>query len=267
MKGRWWGAVAVVLCLVRLTACTPSQQPYEIAVFGDVPYSSSAATKYERMIDDINAGTTNFSVHVGDIGPGTSSTCTNATVDTETARFDTFTRPLVYTPGDNEWTDCGSAGCAARLHPQHRLPGQRHQVPGTDDDDARVAGLVGISGERPVAPGTRHLRHPPHGRRQGQLQATGSTIPAGPPRSPGSGRPSPRPRLGDKGVVLLAQVDPKFSDPTPPSTAPCTRRCARRSNFGGQVLFVHGDGHDYISDRPLAASPTCAGSRWRATAR
>ena len=26
-------------------------------------------------------------------------------------------------------------------------------------------------------------------------------------------------------------------------------------NFAGQVLFVHGDGHDYISDRPLADVP------------
>ena len=53
--------------------------------------------------------------------------------------------------------------------------------------------------------------------------------------------------------MLLAQIDPKFSDPT--STAYRTMYDAVRQetlNFAGQVLYVHGDGHDYISDRPLA---------------
>jgi hypothetical protein len=58
---------------------------------------------------------------------------------------------------------------------------------------------------------------------------------------------------GDKGIVLLSQVDPKFSDPS--STAYRSMYDAVREetlNFSGQVLYVHGDGHDYINDRPLA---------------
>ena len=230
--------------------------PYDIAVFGDVPYSSSAVTKYVRMIDNINAGTPLFSVHVGDIGPGSSATCTNATVDRETARFDTFTRPLMYTPGDNEWADCGSARLARLSYIRSTVyPGNRDPVPGADDDDARVPGRLGISGERPVAPGTGHLRHPPHGRQQGQLQQP-VRVRSSPRRrpSPGSGRPSPRPRLGETRAWCCSRRSTRSSATRPPPrTGPCTTAVREETlNFSGQVLFVHGDGHDYISDRPLA---------------
>ena len=190
--------------------------PYDIAVFGDVPYSSSAITKYVRMIDNINAGTPLFSVHVGDIGPGSSATCTNATVDRETARFDTFTRPLMYTPGDNEWTDCGSARLA-------RLSYIRSTVfRGTG---TRSRGRTTMTLESQGASG-----YPENARwRQGPVTYATLHMVGGKDNYSNRSEHDPRRAAtitwlrqtfaqakarGDKGVVLLAQVDPKFSDPT-----------------------------------------------------
>jgi len=47
-----------------------------------------------------------FVIHLGDIKAGSNSQCTDAYNLTIKALFDTFEDPLVYTIGDNEWTDC-----------------------------------------------------------------------------------------------------------------------------------------------------------------
>src|SRR6185295_20236784 len=44
--------------------------------------------------------------HLGDIKAGSNSPCTNAYMDSIRVLFDLFKDPFVYTPGDNEWTDC-----------------------------------------------------------------------------------------------------------------------------------------------------------------
>ena len=48
-------------------------------------------------------------VHLGDIKAGSSSPCTDEYFAMVRGMFDTFKDPLVYTPGDNEWTDCHQA--------------------------------------------------------------------------------------------------------------------------------------------------------------
>jgi hypothetical protein len=229
--------------------------PYDIAVFGDVPYSSSAITKYVRMIDDINSGSPVFSVHVGDIGPGSSSTCTTSYVDRETARFDTFARPLMYTPGDNEWTDCGSAKLSQLSHIRSTV--------------FRGTGTRSRGQSTMTLESQGDLGYPENARwRQGPV--TFATIHVTGSSDNFSNRSEHDPRRaatvnwvrqafaqakarGDRGVVLLAQAGPKFSSPT--SSAYRTMHEAVRQealNFAGQVLYVHGDGHSYINDKPLA---------------
>ena len=250
--GRGGTASATVSITVSPTG---NNAPYDIAVFGDVPYSSSAITKYVRMIDNLNAGTPLFSVHVGDIGPGSSATCTNAAVDRETARFDTFTRPLMYTPGDNEWTDCGSARLTRLSYIRSTVfRGTGAQSRGRTPMTLESQGASGYPEnarwrQGPVTYATLHMvgskdnysnrsEHDP--RRAATIAWVRQTFAQAKAR-------------GDKGVVLLAQIDPKFSDPS--ASAFRTMHAAVREetlNFGGQVLYVHGDGHDYINDRPLA---------------
>src|SRR5919112_238513 len=96
---------AVVLA-TGLAACDPNAE-YDVAFFGDVPYGANDGARVDTMIRAINGDSSIVSsTHLGDLGPPESATCTNAWVDQERARMDTFQQPLVYTPGDNEWRDC-----------------------------------------------------------------------------------------------------------------------------------------------------------------
>ncbi|MEA2424929.1 MAG: hypothetical protein QOH13_1339 [Thermoleophilaceae bacterium] len=86
------------------------------AVIGDTPYSTFQIQHFPQDIAEINAAP-NVSrvIHVGDIKSG-STRCDTADTDPNTgdytqikSNFDLFQDPLVYTPGDNEWTDCHRA--------------------------------------------------------------------------------------------------------------------------------------------------------------
>jgi len=59
------------------------------------------------LVDQINADPSVERVlHAGDIKAGSASDCSDAYFQDIRTQFDRFDDPLVYTPGDNEWTDC-----------------------------------------------------------------------------------------------------------------------------------------------------------------
>jgi hypothetical protein len=82
-----------------------------MAVFGDEPYGTSPTDTAEfnatpafiqSINDDAKVGTV---MHVGDIHSG-SQYCTQPYDQSIFDLWTAFKDPLVYTPGDNEWTDC-----------------------------------------------------------------------------------------------------------------------------------------------------------------
>ena len=97
----------LVLAALLATAVLPAvAQPFEFVALGDTPYSIPGDyAKFDRLIAAINARKPPFSIHVGDIKSG-SSPCSDANYQKVLDQFATFEQPLVYTPGDNEWTDC-----------------------------------------------------------------------------------------------------------------------------------------------------------------
>jgi hypothetical protein len=65
-------------------------------------------------------------LHAGDIKAGKASPCTDQYFASIRSLFDTFQDPLVYTPGDNEWTDCHVASKNNGLYtPTERLQAVR----------------------------------------------------------------------------------------------------------------------------------------------
>ena len=79
---------------------------FKFVALGDVPYSISGDyVKFERLINAINQTKQMFSIHVGDIKSG-GTLCSEENYAKIVGMFATFEQPLVYTPGDNEWTDC-----------------------------------------------------------------------------------------------------------------------------------------------------------------
>src|SRR5882672_6639389 len=97
-----------------------SAEQFTLAVFGDWPYNQLLRDSAGLLIDSVNSDPkVRLVLHVGDIHSG-SQPCTGAgLVPPPTTsdpgynqavfdRFAQFKDPFVYTPGDNEWTDCHS---------------------------------------------------------------------------------------------------------------------------------------------------------------
>jgi hypothetical protein len=83
---------------------------YTIAVIGDTPYGPAKLAEFPSLVDMINADPdVQLVAHAGDIKAGKNAPCTDEYFATVRALFDRFADPLVYTPGDNEWTDCHMA--------------------------------------------------------------------------------------------------------------------------------------------------------------
>jgi hypothetical protein len=82
------------------------EEPSTIAVIGDIPYGATRIAQMPTLISAINADpSVTLVAHLGDIKTG-SSRCDDSYFLQIRNLFDTFADPFVFTPGDNEWTDC-----------------------------------------------------------------------------------------------------------------------------------------------------------------
>jgi len=87
-------------------AATDQTQAQTVAIIGDIPYGPEQIAAFPAEIKQINADPdVGGVIHLGDIKNG-SSRCDTSYLEARLADFQSFADPLVYTPGDNEWTDC-----------------------------------------------------------------------------------------------------------------------------------------------------------------
>ena len=100
------------LALLALGGCAGAPthpDAFSFAVLGDTPYTAAEEGPYRAMLRQIDASPVAFVIHVGDI-LGHETGCTEEVYQRRKAEFDASVHPFVYTPGDNEWTDCGAHG-------------------------------------------------------------------------------------------------------------------------------------------------------------
>ena len=78
-----------------------------VIAIGDMPYGAPDRSypPFEALIGEINAAKPDLVIHVGDIRGGR-TTCEDAILDRQRVYMDQIAAPVIYTPGDNEWTDC-----------------------------------------------------------------------------------------------------------------------------------------------------------------
>lgn len=108
-----------------------------IAVFGDWPYSQFLLDKSPLLVNSVNNDPdVSLIIHVGDIHSG-SMPCTSAGILPPISGsnpgwnqlihlvFQQFQQPFVYTPGDNEWTDCHKTGEFKSGYPLNELASVR----------------------------------------------------------------------------------------------------------------------------------------------
>jgi hypothetical protein len=81
-------------------------QTFKFVALGDMPYSlPQDLRRFENLITEINRLKPSFSIFIGDTKSG-SSLCSDEHNQIIKSYFSSFKTPLVYSPGDNEWTDC-----------------------------------------------------------------------------------------------------------------------------------------------------------------
>ncbi|HEY2541582.1 MAG TPA: hypothetical protein VGH92_00885 [Gaiellaceae bacterium] len=103
-------------------------QKYSIGLFGDMPYNASGKADYPYLLKDINDSSVAFSIFDGDLKAGGDGPCSDSLYTTAITNFNTLERPLVWVPGDNDWTDCwGRYGTATQPYsdPIERLNHER----------------------------------------------------------------------------------------------------------------------------------------------
>lgn len=101
---RPWYLAALMVVVFAFTAAAE-----RFVIFGDLQDSSlQGRLRDAELIERINEIAPVFSVYIGDIKEG-GSQCTDELFATMRTVFDRHKRPLIFTPGDNEWTDCWRA--------------------------------------------------------------------------------------------------------------------------------------------------------------
>jgi hypothetical protein len=76
---------------------------------GDLPYSEDQYFQYRRLLKQSERGNFEFLIHVGDI-KAQSASCSDEELSKIRDLFRAYRKPVVYTPGDNDWSDCHGVG-------------------------------------------------------------------------------------------------------------------------------------------------------------
>ncbi len=243
-----------------------------LAVIGDVPYGSEQVAGFRRDIEALNADPdVTRVVHLGDIQEGPSR-CTDRYLARIRRDFDAFEDPLIYTPGDNEWTDCHLAAKGA-LIPTERLSKVRSVF---FDRPGRSLGGNPAKVTAQRRPFVENVRWTQARAVFATVHVPGSNndlVPWSEAATPGPGQTKEyRSRLRadlewlDRafdvasaqraaGVVVAMQADmwpPSLAGVETSGYDPIIAKLATRARaFGRPVLVLQGDSHVFRFDRPL----------------
>jgi hypothetical protein len=100
---------------------------YSVGLWGDVPYSDLQKTVgVPNLVTDMNRQRLAFTAHDGDLKQGSNSPCDDALYQNSLATLNSLEAPAVFTPGDNDWTDCdrpnnGGYNSLERLNYERRV--------------------------------------------------------------------------------------------------------------------------------------------------
>jgi hypothetical protein len=279
---RKWHRPVLVLAAIGLVIggaapVAASGEDYTFAVIGDIPYGDAQIANFPKVVAQINADPSVAWVdHLGDVKSG-SSLCSDEYLRMIRSEFDQFVDPLVYTIGDNEWTDCHRANNGS-FNPLERLTKLRQLFfaqPGRTlgDHSARVRSQA----DQGIPENVRWSR--------ADVAFTALNVPgSNNSLAPWTGNTAPTPEQTaeviartaaviqeihdtfadardsrNRAVVLLLQADmfdptntaPKFADLF--GFQPIVAAIARESAaFRGPVYLFNGDSHVFNADNPLA---------------
>lgn len=247
-----------------------SGRPFDVALIGDIPYNAVQEVQTAKLFEELDREKLAFIAHDGDIKSG-SSACTNDVYQKELRRFENSKNPLVYTPGDNEWTDC------------HRPP---NPTPEEADPLNRLDYLRGVFFPDDDSLGRREidlLRQNDDYPENARWQRGGVTFATLHVVGSNNNRPTTLPNgsvIGNEdeyrarnaanlkwltetfdeaerdrspAVMLVIQANPFEEDTAQPSGFSDFKAALEEevTAFGKPVVLVHGDSHTFRIDKPV----------------
>lgn len=267
-----------ILLVPLLAACgPPAADPvppgsFAFAVYGDGPYNMEELGPYRRVLGDVSRSDVAFLIHVGDLFwyP-----CSDAVIAGSARTLDEVEHAVVYTPGDNEWTDCHGKR-QGRHDPLERL---RYLRTVFYRDPARSLGrrpiaLASQAADSAFAEFAENARWA----RGGFVFATIHLVGSANGLEPFRGRAAMHDaaaerrtraaiswldeafeaaRAGQESGVVLAMhgnIGIDASQPRRGYDSFVKRLQHQVATFPGPVLLIHGDSHDQRVDHPLRAA-------------
>jgi hypothetical protein len=110
----------VLGCASARPAAEAGATRFEFALIGDQQYNEASEAQFPRLMADVDRSSVSFVVHVGDFKAGTSMPCTDDLFESRKRQFDDSRHPFIFTPGDNDWTDCHNER-AGKYEPIERM--------------------------------------------------------------------------------------------------------------------------------------------------
>ena len=288
-------SLLVALALVGCASVSPSSPgKFSFGLWGDMPYKKAGDDpKLPAVLQNINNSDIVFSIYDGDIKDG-SSKCTDDVYTDALKMFASLAKPVVYVPGDNEWTDChrvnnGGFDALERLMHlrrvmfpsanslgQSQLPLEHQGKPGEKFVENTRFGYGGVVFAGINVPGSNNNLilnakdcTDKSARKAEQCDASNAEHLERDAANVAwmASSFAQAKAQNARGLVLVIQADPGFDLPetedVDESTAPgfigyrnfINNLIRQTEQFKGQVLLVHGDTHFFKLDKPLY-SPT-----------
>jgi hypothetical protein len=237
-RDRAWRLLAgLVLPLVGLLAgpvrAAPGD-PVVFSVFGDVPYDGSEIAELEEHVANWNLYSPSaFVVHVGDIMSG-SETCQEARYQTVSDILKTSEIPVFVLPGDNEWTNCSNPSQGWAWWTQYLL-GIEESFCGIWPVDAQSTRPENFAFVRDgvLIVGINYVSGSPSSVTQASADWVNATFAAY--------------GASVRAAVILAQKEP--------SGVLFDAVKSRSRAFAKPVLYMHGNGHDWLVDSAYFGEP------------
>ncbi|WP_207345149.1 PKD domain-containing protein [Arthrobacter sp. E3] len=264
------GAIFALALTPVLAAPVAAASPFSFAVIGDMPYGAAQLSVFPQRIGQINADPDVQMVgHLGDIGGPPN--CSDSYYSTIKSNFDLFSDPLLYTPGDNEWSDCSDASVGA-ANPLNRLAAIRQVFfpqPGRSlgQNPVDVTAQPGypenvLLQQQDITVGMVHIVGPSNG----LGWWSGNTAVTPEQKAEVVARTAADISLirsvfataktnNSRAVVLMTQADMFTGTPNITAYGQLVKVIAAEAlAYGKPVYLFNGDTHTFASDKPLAAS-------------
>jgi hypothetical protein len=257
-----------------LLACAVSRaETVRFAAFGDTPYRHWERENLPEMMAEMDAAKLAFAVNIGDIKSG-DTPCSDETFKDILGVFQNAAHPLVYIPGDNEWTDCKRGGDGYRA--QERLNRLRQLFYADDYSLGRTKLKLARQSSDP-----RYAMYRENARWQSgpllfvTINVPGSANGIADKRYPAAEFVARNAAVLDwlsagfrlarerklPGIAIFMHADPGLEKAMRGTAHPgyaqlLQRLVAETKEFPGQVLLVHGDTHYHRVDKPLGDPDT-----------